>query len=267
MSQLPSQGTHLGKITGQLIVNTAKTGSLCVTIPCAVEGDVPWQGKHTYTIINKDGAPMTRSIDNLKELFEWDGSDPFWLCDQDFTGKEVDLVFVHENYQPPVGEDGEAREPILVAKVKYMNPIGGRGPDLPQMADRKSIMAKFGSKFRALATTASKKAVATAVAAPDQAELPAAAPEPEKPKEATSKKSAAAPPAKKSGPPAASIKPVIAATMEEAWEALVKAKPDLGEAEAGEMFYAEIEKAFPGKTNSDLNAQQWGQLKVVFESL
>jgi hypothetical protein len=93
-------------------------------------------------LVNKAGAVMTRSVDDLKSLYGWNGVDPTWFMEPqtDLSGIEVDLVIENEEYEGKV-----------YPKVKWVNkPGSGGGYKLPE-GDKKTILAKYGSKFRALA--------------------------------------------------------------------------------------------------------------------
>jgi hypothetical protein len=100
------------------------------------------------------------------------------------------------------------------------------------------VLAKYGSKFQALA--GSTKPAATAA--------PKAPPVPKSPSVAT------VPP-----PPAAP-----AATMEEAWEALNQANPGMPAPDTEKLWFDTIARLFPNKTNTDLKPHEWGRLKQEF---
>ena len=253
---LPNAGTYRARLNGPVVVNEAQTGALCAYLPVIIPGeDWQWTGKHTMTLIKKDGTPQTRTIDTLKKVFGWDGTDPFWLADQQFEGVEFDIVGVHDKYTPE-GSDEEK----TVFKIQWLNPVGEAGGfQMPEQGDRKSILAKYGSKFRAL-SGGSKPAVAPAKAA---AATQAAAPK-AKASGTTSTSKSPGPP---SGPPKkAPLKTASGqartSTMEEAWGRLQEVRPDVtAEDELATIWYAMIEELFgEGKTNSDLTIQDWGKV-------
>lgn len=261
MSQnLPPAGTYPANLTGQIVIYLAGTGALCAALPVQLgSGEWPWSGKHTMVLVKSDGTLMTNNNDTLKEVFGWDGIDPFWLMYEDPENPDAgprDLTLVlfsvvgeHEEYTPDGGE------PRMSFKIKWLN-SANRGSKMPEAADRKSILAKFGAKFRAVASV-SKPApapVKPAEAKPAETVKPASGP-------AAKKKSA--PPVSKPAATAGGLAPT--ATMEEAWDAMVKKNQGKSEDELGEQWYALMEKLFPGKEASDLSIQNWGALKVEIE--
>lgn len=251
---LPPAGTYPNaRLTeGQrIVIYEAMSGALCAAIPVALVGDEwTWNGKHTITLANKDGAINSRNVDTLKKVFAWDGQDPFWLADQDFAEVTFDVVGEHEAYTPEGSDESKQ-----VFKIKWLNPPGeGGGAKMPEPADRKIVLAKYGSKFRALSGVGAKPASTPAKAKEPvkQAELPT------QPKKAPA------------GPPAAKkteSKPVPESNMDDAWAALNKARPGQEESALSEFWFAEIARMFPGKNNSDLTPQEWGTLKASFEAV
>jgi hypothetical protein len=258
---LPSEGQHQAKLNGQIIIYETDAGALCAAVPVQLltEG-VSWGGKHTATLVKQDGTVNTRTLDNFKKLFGSgpdDASNKIYRFAEDpetplseIEGADAitfEIVGAHEDYTP----EGES-EPVRTFKVKWLNPIGG-GTKMPEPIDRKSVLAKYGAKFRALGggkpEAAKVKPAAKPAAAPAKATAPAAAPK------------AQAKSAPKGSPADDPLAPT--ATMEEAWETLCNKNPDLDEKAAGELFFAEIEKHFPGKTNETLKLKEWGKLKTV----
>jgi hypothetical protein len=128
----------------------------------------------------------TITIDHLKSAFGWDGRDPFWLQDADFSQHVVQLKLAFETY------DNKTR-----LKVQYVDAEDATPSGVPQADDaaRRAIGTRLGSKFRA-------NAGGTPAAAPKP--NPGSRPAPPKPA------SAAAP----------SAPPQIAAgiTMQQAWK-------------------------------------------------
>jgi hypothetical protein len=247
MREIPAAGAYPAKINGQIVIYKSRTGSLCAAIPVAlVDSNPPWSGKYTSVLATADETLQGRNINTLKAIFGWNGEDPFWLMDQDFSNVQFEVVGVHEDYTP---EGGETR---AVFKIQYLNAPGG-AKALPEAADRKAILAKYGGKFRAMASTS---------ATPKKETPTASTPAPEEPKPETQ-----TPP---SGPPSrktmrtAAGQPVTA-TMEEAWDALVAARPNDNQEALGDFWYDTIKKLF-GTESNDLTIQQWGQLKVHFEN-
>ncbi len=108
----------------------------------------------------------------------------------------------------------------------------------PPAADRRSVLAKYGSKFAALA--------GVSTAAPKSAPATKAPPVP---------KAAPVPP-----PPGAPT-----ATMEEAWAALNEAQAGKPAEVLEKAWFDTIGRLFPNKSNTDLKPHEWGKLKAEFQ--
>lgn len=263
MREIPAAGNYPGKTNGPISIAEAKTGSVCAFIPVSLVDSVPpWSGNFVCALILADGTPQTRTIQNLCTIFGWDGSDPEFFRDRDFSDIRFEIVGEHSDWTP---EGGETRTQF---KIQYLNPVGG-GSAPREFMDKKSLATKWGAKFRAIQSTLgvklaekpkteTKKVEAKVETKP--AETPAS-----QPAQTQSTPAASGPPGRKKAQTVGG-QPVTA-TMEEAWDALKKARPnDSDEALGDSHWYTAIEKLFPGKTNSDLTIQQWGALKVHFES-
>lgn len=240
-----TKGKFIAKLAGPsedsksgIVIYEARTGSLCAAIPCVVaEGDQAGERiRATMTIVKADGTVQLNTVENLKGAFGWNSPNPFDLMDNAYD----DVLFqIEVEEKAGQNQDGtpkldEQGNPIFYPEVKWLNPLGGKSINMPEAADRKSVLAKYGSKFRALSGGAPVK-------------TPAKAP--------------AAPPAKKTPPPVPPAPVGPTATMEEAWAACCEHNPDNSEAVWAEVF----ERMFPGKTNSDLKPHDWGNLKSKFE--
>jgi hypothetical protein len=232
--ELPLEGKYVCKLNGQLVIYEASTGSLCGAVPCVMV-DSGFTFKHTLVLVKADGTIQTKTTDTLKSVFGWDGVDPFWLMDQSADGgamRDVDFEIVGG---PETGDRGGQ-----YFKSQWLNPLGG-GMKTPAAADRRSVLAKYGSKFQALAGTATTTA-AKALATP-------AAKSPPVPK--------AAPTAPPPGAPTA--------TMEEAWAALNEAQTGKPAEAIEKLWFDTIARLFPNKSNTDLKPHEWGKLKAEFE--
>jgi hypothetical protein len=251
MREIPSPGTYAGEISGTPVVHIASTGSLCLTIPIRLkESQIPWSGRHTFTLINKTGEPMTKTVDNLKDVFGWDGQDPYWFSEADLKDVAFDIVGEHETYTPktPTDENPDCND-TTVFNSKWINKPGASGVKMPEMADRKEIMAKFGAKFRAMAgvkSTPAKKAEPAKAAAPTPAKASAPAPKKPAPKSAD----ASAP----------------SCTMDDAYSAIYTALNAAGktEDEINEAWYARMEELFPAKAGETYSLQNWATIRDSF---
>jgi hypothetical protein len=141
---LLENGTYKANTNGQIVIYETEKGALCAAIPCRTESGVDI--KHTMTLVKQDGTVQDKTITTLKVVFGWDGQDPFWLADNDQFDKPFEIVIENENQ---VADNGEQR---TISKIKWLNPIGGMGMKMPEMADRRSVLAKYGAKFRALSS-------------------------------------------------------------------------------------------------------------------
>ena len=229
--EIPQEGKYVCKLNGQLVIYEASTGSLCGAVPCVMV-DSGFTFKHTLVLVKADGTIQTKTTDTLKAVFGWDGVDPFSLMDNSVDGGAMRDVEFEIVGGPETGDKGGQ-----YFKSQWLNPLGG-GMKTPAAADRRSVLAKYGSKFQALA----------AGAAP-AAKVPAAA--------------AKAPPVPKSAPIAPPPR-AATSTMEEAWAALNEAQAGKPAEAIEKLWFDTIARLFPNKSNTDLKPHEWGKLKAEF---
>ena len=142
--EVPQEGKYVCKLNGQLVIYEASTGSLCGAVPCVmVENGFAF--KHTLVLVKADGTIQTKTTDTLRAVFGWDGLDPFWLMDNSEDGKPMRSVEFEIVGGPETGDKGG-----VYFKSQWLNPLGG-GMRTPVAADRRSVLAKYGTKFQALA--------------------------------------------------------------------------------------------------------------------
>ena len=235
--EIPSDGKYLCKLNDQVVPYEAKTGSLCLAMPCVVQSPPEHVGftfKHTMVLVKADGTVQTKSVDTLKEVFGWSGEDPFWFMDESLDGGKLREIEFEIVGGPETGDKGGQ-----YFKSQWLNPLGG-GLKKPEAANRQSVLAKYGNKFKALAS----------VSAP--ASKPSAPTAPPVPK---------APPVRKAAPSG----PPQGATMDEAWAALNAANPGKAPAVVEKLWFDTISKLFPNKSNTDLKLHEWALLKAEFE--
>ena len=240
--EIPQEGKYVCKLNGQLVIYEASTGSLCGAVPCAMV-ETGFTFKHTMVIVKADGTIQTKTTDTLKAVFGWDGVDPFWLMDNSVDGgamREVEFEIVGG---PETGDKGGQ-----YFKSQWLNPLGG-GMKTPAAADRRSVLAKYGSKFQALANVGGQKPEVGGQTARADAR-PTTAP----PKVPTATRASQPPP-----PPGA-----VTATMEEAWAALNEANTGKPAEAIEKLWFETIAKLFPNKSNTDLKPHEWGKLKAEF---
>jgi hypothetical protein len=112
-------------------------------------------------------------------------------------------------------------------------------------ADRRSVLAKYGSKFQALAGAGGQRTDVRG----QRSEVGG--------------QSAAVPPVPKARPtPPPPGAPT--ATMEEAWAALNQANVGKDPAVMEKLWFDTIAKLFPNKSNTELKPHEWGKLKAEF---
>lgn len=179
---------------------------------------------NSFCLVNKSGAPMERTLGELKEWFGWDGLNPSDLADIDMGKKQFELVIIEE---PGLKDPSK-----MYSKVKYVNdPDRPKGGKERKAIDAQSALAKYGSILRAVA---GPQPVKSAPKAP--------------------------PVANKTAPPAAPKVEVKPSTQEDCWtkinEVMSNDSPKVIEGE----WFARIAKAVPGKEQDDFDAQDWGKV-------
>ena len=230
--EIPNEGKYVCKLNGQLVIYEASTGSLCGAVPCVMQDGFTF--KHTMVLVKADGTIQTRTTDTLKAVFGWDGTDPFWLMDSSVDGGALRSIEFEIVGGPETGDKGGQ-----YFKSQWLNPLGG-GMKTPVAADRRSVLAKYGTKFAALAQSAPESGKRQAVSAP-------------------------VPPVPK-GAPTLPLPPTVPpATMEEAWVALNEANAGKAPAEMEKVWFDTIARLFPNKSNTDLKPHEWGKLKAEFK--
>ena len=163
--EIPNEGKYVCKLNGPLVIYEASTGSLCAAVPSVMVGS-PTHGhegftfKHTMVLVKADGTIMTKSTDTLKAVFGWDGVDPFWLMDNSLDDGAMRAVEFEIVGGPETGDKGGQ-----YFKSQWLNPLGG-GLKTPEAANRQSVMAKYGNKFKALAGVAAPPANSATTGSP-----------------------------------------------------------------------------------------------------
>jgi hypothetical protein len=194
------------------------------------------------TLAKADGTINTKAIDNLKQVFGWDGHDPFWLTEQDLSGIAVDLVIENETM-----EDGKT-----YSRVKWINTPGGNSAAMPASADRNSILTRYGAKFRALAGGTPVKPVAK----------PAVSPVGAPPKVATTPLLPGIPAPRKVVPLPSSA-PVSSA--EQCWQFLCDKTHGVEQVAIERLWFDTIASLFPKKEQGDFSPEDWGKVQAKLE--
>ena len=239
--EIPQEGKYVCKLNGPMVIYEASTGSLCAAVPSLMV-DSGFTFKHTMVLVKADGTIQTKTTDTLKAVFGWDGKDPFWLMDNSEDGGSMRSVEFEIVGGPETGDKGGQ-----YFKSQWLNPLGG-GMKTPQAANRQSVLAKYGNKFQALASSA------TTGSPSGRAPLT-----PPIPSQKTGR------PSGPSLPPPMVAPTQLAATMEEAWAQLNESNPGKDAAAIERIWFDTIAKLFPNKSNTDLKPHEWGKLKVEFK--
>ena len=219
MSQLQDGQRYAGRPTGAASVYENDKGSLVLCMEIDVQGEML---RYYAAIATQDSGINTRTVANLKAMFGWDGQDPFWFVDHgaDYAEREVSALI-----EMKAGTRGDT----MFANIKFLDPPGGGsgGGQMPESGNRAALLAKYGSKFRAIAGGA-----------------PAAKPPPAAPK---------APP---------TIRQIMAPPSDQAacWARFC----ELGGTEDG--WFKAIAAAVPGVDQGDLTPAQWGLVLKHIES-
>lgn len=215
---LPQPGKYDATIS-EAIVYEAKSGAVMISFKCVIDEQTAITGHQC--VILKDGTISSKTIDRLKETFGWDGQDFFW-----FTDNIANLPQVSITVEAKENDKGELRP-----EVSWINKLGDSGSSI-KPADRNSIMAKYGSKLRALSGG-----------------RPATPP-------------AARPPAT---PPAPNL-PTRNSTMEDCWKALCEHGESRSIAnEAIQAAWSEIVNR-SGTTQDKMTPAQWYAAKELAET-
>lgn len=220
---LPEPGTYPAKTANGVVYET-EGGALMVAFDFGIDEQTSIIGR--VCLVKKDGEVLQNNVRSLREAFGWDGADPFWLADTDHSDRDVEIVVEME---PDMNG-------IPRPTVRWIN-APGRGGGLAgiKQADRKSVLAKYGMKFRALAGGTAVKPQPGNPARP-----PATAPK-------------ATPPPAADGPKA---------TVQEAWEAFCQAAgKSFGEDQLTELWFKAVEELLGGKTQEQCTPEDWGRLK------
>lgn len=213
-------GRYPGKPTGVASVYENDKHSLVLCMEISVEGEtLKW---FTTLATEKDGI-NTKTIDRLKACFGWNGVDPFWFVDSPDEYKEREVEVTIEM------RAGTKNPEKFFPSIQYVDPPGGGAGAMPETGNRSALLAKYGSKFRAISGGA-----------------PAA------PKAATAKKAA---------PKAAPAAPAEASTQDECWRLFCAKNEGKGEDALADAWFALLAKEVPGVDQGDFTPAQWGKVK------
>lgn len=195
--------------------------------------DENWWITGYFYLEKRDASLNEFAIEQIQEALGWDGRDPFWLQDTDFSGHVVQVKLAYEKF------NGQTR-----LKVQYVNPGDWAGAAVRKADDstRWNIQSRLGPKCRANAGPSVKGAAPPAPAPPPPPEAPPEAPPP--------------PPAEKvNGAPLPSDY-----TKERAWQdflVLQERSPRLSDEELQQLWFKAIRKVAGEKDERQLTPQEW----------
>lgn len=213
MSNLQDGQRYPGRPTGAASVYENQNGNLVLCMEIDVQGEM----LRYYAAIatEKDGI-NTKTVERLKTMFGWDGIDPFWFVDNGAAYAERE---VEASIEMKPGRNGDR----YFANIKFLDPPGGGGnAEMPQAGNRAGLLAKYGSKFRAIAG-------GTPAKPPAQLTLP-------------------------QSPPPPPAKPARKSDQLECWTKYCEA----GGTE--DKWFAALAEAVPSVDQGDLTPAQWGQV-------
>ena len=213
---LLENGTYSGTVKDVAVYLRGDNNRLSAAFRVEIEGK---DLKYNAWLELNDGTISTKTIDGLRKSFpKWDG-----------TIETLDDISVVENVAVScVIENEQDREDPAKwwTRIKWMNPPGGGGAELPVKASKATLAAKYGAKFRALAGGVPAK----------QMTLPP-------------------PPFAPVGPP---VPPVAESTLEACWASVEKESASREVAEA--RWFALLAKV--GKDQAIMTGADWGRVMV-----
>ncbi len=212
-----------------------KNGKLLLGLAFDVSGT---EMKKATVLAEADGSLNTKNIERLREALGWDGIDPYWFIDAAPNGIECSV----EVEMKPGFNDATKMYP----NINWINKAGG-GTALPESADKRAVLAKFGSKFRAIAGP--QPVGAKPQTAPTAPAKPSAPAPPPAPRQA---------PAPRPAPVATAVKH---ATLEECWEMMTKKYANLDQDALTEKWYAFVDAT--GMDQVDMTPQGWDVVKAA----
>jgi hypothetical protein len=222
---LPEPGRYPAKTT-ETTVYENQNGTLCFSARFSLDDGKSITGY--FSLSRKDGSLNEFMINNLKEVYGWDGVDPFWLVDNDLSSCPVEITV--ENQTRP--------DNSVFTTVKYLDKPGGGGGGMPQQGDRNAILSKFGSRLRAMAG-------GTPAAKPTPAPAPPQPPPPSQPP---------------TTPPPSNVKPM---EMSEAWSVFCeKAGPAVDQNDLQKCWFKAIQEV-TGKTAEACSPDDWGRVAAA----
>jgi hypothetical protein len=265
---LPNPGNYLARRSGPIVIGETSNKAIMAYIPYRIlnNGAEGYEDVYAACLMAKDGTIQARNFEELHKVFPgWATNDPFELQDIAIPeGEEPEFALkncYHEEYAP------EGKESTMQFRVKWFNALNS-DPRIPAPVTddgRKAILARFGSKLKALGSLGgpAKKTTKTAPAPAPAAEvddIPMDTPTPAP--------AAPAPaPAKKPGKPAAPAKVVRKSSDTEVFVGIQNKFADKSEEEHSTLYWNTQYELFPNKEKDadgqwvkELTPEEWGQV-------
>lgn len=209
-----------------------KEGKLLLAVAFDVGGT---EMKSYHVLIQADGSVNEGTVNKIKEWSGWDGTDPFWFVEAATTGISAEVTVKNEpGFKDPTK---------IYPRIAWVNKAGGSAAALPDAADRKAVMLKYGAKFRAVAGPQPIGAKPAPTSTP-----------PVKPAPATS----AGPAPRRPTPVSTAVKH---ATLQECWELMQTSYPTLGQDSMTEKYYAFVDAQ--GFDQADMPPEGWDKVKAA----
>lgn len=225
MNEKIQPGRYPARATGVASVYENAKGSLVLAMELYVEGQ---SLKWLTTLATADNGINIKTVERLKSCFGWDGQDFFWFVEHPEAYIERDVEVTVEHRQG---------DKATFVNIAFVDPPGGSAT-LPSSGNKASLLAKYGSKLRAISGGTPAKAAPTA-----------------------------AKPPVKPPPPAAQVKPPVAASPKSSpsnqmavWGRFTEAHEGKTSDDISTLWFELIEQHFPGVDQGDLSPEQWGHL-------
>ena len=221
---LPKPGTYPARVDDKSVYEN-QNGVLIFAAHFVIDEQTAITGY--FCLTRKDGGLNEKTLKNLREVFGWDGIDPFWLVDNELSEVETEIVVNEED------KDGGG----VFTFVQYLNSPNSGGGGIHQSVDRNAVLAKYGNRFRAIAGGS-----------------PRTNPQPAPAKNVSPEAAPMLPPAKKTVPPSN----VTPSTMQDAWQAFCQAAGENWQQDALTDAWHRAVKELIGKPQQECSGQDWG---------
>jgi hypothetical protein len=188
--------------------------------------------KNRFVLVESDGVLNTVNIAKVREWSGWDGIDPYWFIEAAKTSiKCMVKVKMEPGFRDPT---------TMYPVIKWVNKAGCEGSALPEEADRRAVLSKYGAKFRAIAGPQPMGAQTK----------PQGATPPQRPQTAT-------PPQQ---PPTRPQTTAAHATLEECWRLMQQHNQKLKPEQVTEKWYGFIDAT--GMDQADMTPEGWDKVKA-----